>query len=306
MVNFEVAFPPSKEFLAGKGLARYRGSARFQPLPFRTTREVFPQAAHPMIYGSRRRWRRLSVVCLRALERQNLPIPEQPQNAIEVLVTPLSPTYAALFPSLTPRQKRSNLHLDIVPDLTEGAAGVSHPKVVDPAGKRSVDAGDDLSGGTCSSVSDDLSHFLLDRLARLLLRGHQDEVPAAVAFWYPTNVEAQKAKRLPLEQINHLRFLLIEGDPEWHKLLLEAQQSSPRPATLASVAADGDHNVIGKTVVVDGLVGPFRGISPDAVKLPVQVVQVDIRGQRAEGTSLRNPNFPRHLDNLLIGGLQLF
>ena len=35
------------DVLAGKGLARCN-IARFQPLPFRTTREVFPQAAHPM------------------------------------------------------------------------------------------------------------------------------------------------------------------------------------------------------------------------------------------------------------------
>ena len=33
--------------LSGKGLARYH-MARLQPLPIRTAREVFPQAAHPM------------------------------------------------------------------------------------------------------------------------------------------------------------------------------------------------------------------------------------------------------------------
>jgi hypothetical protein len=38
-----------KENLAGKGLARCL-LVRLQPLPFRTAREVFPQAAHPMIF----------------------------------------------------------------------------------------------------------------------------------------------------------------------------------------------------------------------------------------------------------------
>ena len=38
---------PFKEKLSGKGLARYH-LARLQPLPIRTAREVFPQAAHPM------------------------------------------------------------------------------------------------------------------------------------------------------------------------------------------------------------------------------------------------------------------
>jgi hypothetical protein len=39
----------------GKGLARYRaqGSARLQPLPIRTAREVFPQAAHPVSFVER-------------------------------------------------------------------------------------------------------------------------------------------------------------------------------------------------------------------------------------------------------------
>ncbi|MDQ3773076.1 MAG: hypothetical protein M3461_01125, partial [Pseudomonadota bacterium] len=41
--------------LSGKGLARYlsHGSARFQPLPIRTAREVFPQAAHPASFIER-------------------------------------------------------------------------------------------------------------------------------------------------------------------------------------------------------------------------------------------------------------
>ena len=43
----------AEEELSGKGLARYRISARFQPLPIRTAREVFPQAAHPLSFIER-------------------------------------------------------------------------------------------------------------------------------------------------------------------------------------------------------------------------------------------------------------
>ena len=41
--------------MPGKGLARYRaqGAARLQPLPIRTAREVFPQAAHPVSFVER-------------------------------------------------------------------------------------------------------------------------------------------------------------------------------------------------------------------------------------------------------------
>ena len=40
--------------LSGKGLARcLEFPARFQPLPIRTAREVFPQAAHPVSFTKR-------------------------------------------------------------------------------------------------------------------------------------------------------------------------------------------------------------------------------------------------------------
>jgi len=39
---------PGEQALSGKGLARHLLSVRFQPLPIRTAREVFLQAAHPV------------------------------------------------------------------------------------------------------------------------------------------------------------------------------------------------------------------------------------------------------------------
>ena len=50
--EIQMLFDHFKEHLAGKGLARCR-PARLQPLPFRTAREVFPQAAHPVIFAVR-------------------------------------------------------------------------------------------------------------------------------------------------------------------------------------------------------------------------------------------------------------
>jgi len=42
---------PFEKQLSGKGLARFLGKfpARFQPLPIGTAREVFPQAARPVV-----------------------------------------------------------------------------------------------------------------------------------------------------------------------------------------------------------------------------------------------------------------
>src|SRR2546427_1135316 len=46
---------PGVGSLSGKGLARHLsyGPVRFQPLPIRTAREVFPQAAHPVSFSER-------------------------------------------------------------------------------------------------------------------------------------------------------------------------------------------------------------------------------------------------------------
>ena len=45
-------FEAFKRDLSGKGLARYL-TTRLQSLPIRTAREVFPQAAHPIIFVKR-------------------------------------------------------------------------------------------------------------------------------------------------------------------------------------------------------------------------------------------------------------
>jgi len=54
-IDVQVLFPPAKEFLSGKGLARFLAMypVRFQPLPIGTAREVFPQAARPVVFSER-------------------------------------------------------------------------------------------------------------------------------------------------------------------------------------------------------------------------------------------------------------
>ncbi|MFQ5930575.1 MAG: hypothetical protein ACE5MK_12840, partial [Acidobacteriota bacterium] len=53
-LNPQVLLERFEKQLSGKGLARYRvSSVRFQPLPIRTAREVFPQAAHPVSFVER-------------------------------------------------------------------------------------------------------------------------------------------------------------------------------------------------------------------------------------------------------------
>jgi exonuclease I len=71
------------------------------------------------------------------------------------------------------------------------------------------------------------------------------------------------------------------------------------PAAFGVVAADGDYNIIGEPMIVHCLVVPFCRLATYRVKGPIQLVQIDIRGQWAERTSLRNPELSSDVDNLL-------
>jgi hypothetical protein len=67
------------------------------------------------------------------------PVPVQPEDSVEVFVTPSPPADTRLSPPLPSREQSADLHLHIVEYFTEGATGVAHPEVVDPAGKYRVD-----------------------------------------------------------------------------------------------------------------------------------------------------------------------
>jgi hypothetical protein len=74
-------------------------------------------------------WKTLSSVRRGVLQGLQLPILIQPQDAVEVLVTPPLPPDRALLSPLTPAQQRAHLHLHIIPDLAKGAVRVGHPEV---------------------------------------------------------------------------------------------------------------------------------------------------------------------------------
>jgi hypothetical protein len=120
--------------LSGKGLARC-SAARFQPLPIRTAREVFPQAAQPVNLIERV----MSPVDRQPLSRPStgsgkrldFPVPIQPQHVVEVFVTPSPPTNTRLSPPLPPRQQSADFHLGVVANL---AKPWRSPKVLDAWG----------------------------------------------------------------------------------------------------------------------------------------------------------------------------
>src|SRR5450755_4352660 len=82
----------------------WRGAdlARFQPLPIRTAREVFPQAAHPVSFVERVMGpvgrRPLSLPLPSPGQRLDFPVPIQPQDVVEVLITPPPPSHTRLSP----------------------------------------------------------------------------------------------------------------------------------------------------------------------------------------------------------------
>src|ERR1022692_50888 len=178
--RFMVSVTGRTRGLSGKGLARCR-AVRFQPLPIRTAREVFPQAAHPASFVERVMnpvFRRpLSLPLPNARQWLDLPVPVQPQNVVEVFVTPSPPADTRLSPPLSPRQQSPDFHLHVVANLAKGTTCVANPKVVDPPSQRSVDPFHQFGHRGCSPACDDVTNLRLDGLAGLLLRSHQDKMP---------------------------------------------------------------------------------------------------------------------------------
>src|SRR5882672_3928316 len=72
-------------------------------------------------------------------QRLDFPVPIQPQDAVEVFVTPSPPADTSLSPPFPPRQQSSDLHFHVVADLAKGTTRVSDSKVIDPPGQRGVD-----------------------------------------------------------------------------------------------------------------------------------------------------------------------
>ena len=62
------------------------------------------------------------------------PVPVQPENPVEILVTPSPPADTALLPPLASGKQGAELHFHVIAHLNEGATGVTHPEVIDPSG----------------------------------------------------------------------------------------------------------------------------------------------------------------------------
>src|ERR1019366_3075300 len=117
---------------------------------------------------------------------------------------------------------------------------------------------------------------------------HLDIMAVSFALAGTAQVESQEPECFPFQRVYHLGFLLVQLDAKRRELLMEPLQGSFSPASFCVVAADGNDNIIGEPVIVHCLVGPFCRLAANRVKGPVQLVQVDIRGQWTERTSLWN------------------
>src|SRR5207247_10621155 len=108
-----------------------------------------------------------------------------------------------------------------------------------------------------------------------------------------------KPERLLLQRIDQFGFRPVQFDTDKCQLFLESLQSPFGPAPFGVVPADGDDNIIGEPVIVDWLVVSFCRLTTDRVEEPVDLVQVDVRRQRAERSPLRATNLSANLDDLL-------
>src|SRR6266568_1574143 len=103
--------------------------------------------------------RPLSLPLTNAGQGLDFPVPVQPQDVVEVFVTPSPPSHTRLSSPLPPRQQSANLHLDVVADLTKGTTGITHPEIVDPPSERGVDSLHHFWHGGCTPAPDDVAYL---------------------------------------------------------------------------------------------------------------------------------------------------
>jgi hypothetical protein len=100
-----------------------------------------------------------------------------------------------------------------------------------------------------------------------------------------SKVEAQKRERFPLERVNGTGLLAVHLHLQGRQVLARLLLDSGPHSSLAPVIIHQDDDVIGKAVVVQGVVGAILRLLVQLLKLPVEAIQIDIRGQRTERAS---------------------
>src|ERR1035441_5324371 len=122
------------------------------------------------------RWWPLSREALGSRKWAKRPIPVQPENVVEILVTPSPPSNARLAPSLSSGQQGADLHLQVVVHFTEGTTGVANPEVVDPSGNRSVKLRNKHPDRSCTCTPNDVAYLRFDCFAGLRSEEHTSEL----------------------------------------------------------------------------------------------------------------------------------
>src|ERR1035437_357931 len=104
-------------------------------------------------------------------------------------------------------------------------------------------------------------------------------------------------KASPFNVSTILVFSRLSSTPKGSSCSCKRCRARSAQPPLAPMPADGDHRIIREAVIVDRLIGPFRRLAAEVIEVPVHLVQVDVRGQRAEGTTLRHPFLSTSFDD---------
>src|ERR1019366_2992630 len=92
---------------------------------------------------------------------------------------------------------------------------------------------------------------------------------------------------------------LVQLHTERCELFLEPLLGTCGPASLRVVSTEGDDDIIGEPMIVHRLVGSLCRFLAYRVEGPIQLVQVDVRRQRAERSPLWNTDLASNFDDLL-------
>src|SRR5262245_30686784 len=117
--------------------------------------------------------------------------------------------------------------------------------------------------------------------------------------WYPPEVKTQEAKALPLSQVDHPAFLLIDRDLERGQFFPESSVYGLEEPGMLRIGIHQDHEIIGKPGIFEVGIRSTAGDLFGPLQHPIHRREIQITEERREHTALRNALLARGVQRQL-------
>src|SRR5262249_9477197 len=119
----------------------------------------------------------------------------------------------------------------------------------------------------------------------LLQPGRIPRPPGPLAAPYPPEVKAQEAKALPLGQVDHPAFLLINGDLELGQFFPESSVHGLEEPVMLRIGIHQDHEIVSKPGIFEVGIRSRAGDLFGSLQHPIHCREIQITEERRENST---------------------